>query len=598
MSTISPLDRRGLARRAAESRRIGGLDGIRGVMLLGVVLFHVFPSNVPGGFIGVDVFFVISGFVISTGLLREAQTCGTINLIGFAARRTSRLLPAAMVMTTVVTIAAGLVGGDVVLGLPRQLFGLATLTSNWEQLFASHDYFAGAGSRIFDHCWSLAVEEQFYLICPMVLLAVLRWRRTGRAAWALLMLLAGTAAIPLVLTSAGHFVAAYLATPSHAFGLTVGVAIAAIRSRAPRLAVKGAAMTLFTSAAIAFVVLTLLPEAARPQARSLFTLMGALVGAGLIVGVLNGPRFLNRVLDEGPLGWLGRRSYGIYLWHFPLIVLVGAVCRRWFGETALTETVEGCARLIAVVVAVVIAAASFRWVETPITEAGLFGIMRRPLMCSMVGLGMIGCVVAIVLALTAVDTRSLVAADGPAPLPIAGASPSGCGISPSRRERAASGGKNIVAIGDSVMLASACGLQHKLPGTTIDAVEGRQLVSAPELVRRHLRSAPSTPTIILGLGVNGVGGTRDLDAVIRAIGRRRLVLVDVSAPVAWEAEVNVAIKREAVLHPNVRIADWQSVVAGHPDLVASDGIHPGEAGGERYAAAVVAALRELEHHGR
>ncbi|MCS5512426.1 acyltransferase [Curtobacterium flaccumfaciens pv. betae] len=587
MSTTAPLSNATTAPPTPTSRHFNGLDSLRAASLIAVMAFHVAPTMAPGGFIGVDVFFVLSGFLITTLLLREHQTTGTFALRAFAVRRARRLLPAALVMVTVMTLIATVLGGDLTRSLARQVLGVVTLTSNWEQLLASHDYFAGAGSRLFDNCWSLAVEEQFYLFWPLVLLAALRWLRPGRGRWALVALLASTAAVPLILTAGEHFDAAYLATPAHAFGLAVGATIAVLHKhstpRLQRTVTTTSARALLALGALALVGLALLPTAAVPQNQSAVTLAGALAGAALVIGVVHSPRQVGNWLERGPWGWLGRRSYGVYLWHFPLIVIADAASRSWSVSGAAPNLPHVFARLAAVVVAVLAGAASLRWVEAPIRAKGFRASLRRPAVAT--------ATLAICICICAAVTLGVMSVlPGGAPSPSPGPPRTSCSPSALHASKAGAG---MVAIGDSVMLASACGLRQSFPGITIDAVESRQLIAAPNLVRRRIRSEPSTRTVILGLGVNGVGGTPDLEAAIRAAGHREVVLVTVSAPVAWQDTVNTEIRRAAAHHSNVRVADWHSVAQKHPNLIAPDGIHPGPAGGERYAAAIRAALRHV-----
>ncbi|OUE32286.1 O-acetyltransferase OatA [Clavibacter michiganensis] len=147
-------------------------------------------------------------------------------------------------------------------------------------------------------------------------------------------------------------------------------------------------------------------------------------------------------------------------------------------------------------------------------------------------------------------------------------------------------GSSIIAIGDSVMLASGRALQQQLPGITVDAVVSRQLPAAAQLVRSHLAAKPDATTVVIGLGTNGTGGSGDLEQAIEAAGDRRVVLVDVSGPMSWTSRVDDMIQQAAASHANVRIARWQAVATANPGLLAKDGIHPGSRAAAMYAAAV------------
>ncbi len=170
---------------ALPHARLAGLDGLRAVAVLLVVVYHLFPGwLVRSGFIGVDVFFVISGFLITTLLLRERARTGRVRLRRFWTRRARRLLPALAAVVTVCASLAWLVGGDVLVGMGRQIVGAATFSYNWVSLSDGGSYFSAADPEIFRNLWSLAVEEQFYVIWPLLLPAFLLLRsralRVGR----------------------------------------------------------------------------------------------------------------------------------------------------------------------------------------------------------------------------------------------------------------------------------------------------------------------------------------------------------------------------------------------------------------------------------
>ena len=177
--------------RAAEGAprpgRLPGLDGLRALAIVAVLTFHLDPSWLPGGFLGVDVFFVVSGFLITTLLVRERAATGGLDLPGFSTRRARRLLPALLVCVPASVLLARLSEGDLLVGIGRQVLGAFTFTSNWLELAAGSDYFAATTPTLFMNLWSLAVEEQFYLLWPLAVLVLLRVTRgyEARAAVAL-----------------------------------------------------------------------------------------------------------------------------------------------------------------------------------------------------------------------------------------------------------------------------------------------------------------------------------------------------------------------------------------------------------------------------
>ncbi|RXW32916.1 ATP-binding protein [Propioniciclava flava] len=213
----------------AGSARIGGLDGVRALSVAAVLLYHVSAVWAPGGFAGVDVFFVVSGYLITTLLVREHDRAGRINLPAFYVRRARRLLPAAIATVTVTGLAALVVGGDVLVGLPASFLGIATFSQNWVMLAAGNDYFAQTRTGLFDNFWSLAIEEQFYLVWPSLLALCFTSGRAPRAGGLGFAAVLAVAA-PFVMSASGMGAAAYLSTFGHLFGLVIGVWLAVLLS--------------------------------------------------------------------------------------------------------------------------------------------------------------------------------------------------------------------------------------------------------------------------------------------------------------------------------------------------------------------------------
>ena len=219
-----------LAATAAIGGHVPGLDGLRAIAVVVVVLFHLTPGAMPGGYLGVDIFFVVSGFIITRLLLIEHVSTGRIRLGSFWARRARRLLPALVVLLLACSTVALLIGGDVLVGLGAQLLTAVTFSSNWYFIASGSDYFASTAPELFRNLWSLAVEEQFYLLWPLVLLlVVLRMPRAARLVLLALGTIASAAAMWMLLTP-GNPTSVYYSTGTHAFGLTLG-ALLAVASR-------------------------------------------------------------------------------------------------------------------------------------------------------------------------------------------------------------------------------------------------------------------------------------------------------------------------------------------------------------------------------
>jgi len=591
---------------SADARRLPGLDGLRALAIVIVLAYHLFPGLAPGGFLGVDVFLVVSGYLITTLLLEEHVRSGRIALRRFWARRARRLLPALVLVVTVSAGLAALLGGDVLVGIGWQLVGAVTFSYNWFSIATGADYLTQTSPELLRHLWSLAVEEQFYLLWPLVLLALLAIPRPSiRIALVSALALASAAAMALVAgdpaadTAAAS--AAYFSTLTHGFGLAAGAALAL--ARAPRRSVvagparfRSATDVVGVLAGLGLVGLSLV-----------LTIDGAATyRGGLVVAVLltlavivaadrRGSR-LAGILDAPLPRWVGERSYGLYLWHWPVIVLLGArlpeLDRGSLGDTWLLG-------LIALTGSVLLAAASYRLVESPFRHAPR---AAQPLpLRAVAAVGALALLAAASTAVSQAPPRSeaaeLIAAgrvavdeaqrrtDRPAPRDEEPAA-TAAGTLPS--------GDEITAIGDSVMLAAAPQLQERFPGIAIDAVVSRQMRQAPQIVRSLVESDRLRGTVVLGLGTNGPIDPETLHEVRALLGpERTLVLVSAQAPRGWTDGVNAHLVDFARSYRLVELSDWRAAISPQLSLLAPDQIHPGPTGGQVYTETLAAALQRI-----
>ncbi|SJN41820.1 Lipopolysaccharide modification acyltransferase [Mycetocola reblochoni REB411] len=599
--------------------RIAWLDGLRAIAVILVIAFHLAPAAVPGGFIGVDLFFVISGFIITALLLREIRLTGGIDLGRFWLRRAARLIPGLLLVLVVCLPPALLLGGAALAGAGWQAAGAVTFTANWVELARSRDYFAPAGTGLFGNLWSLGIEEQFYLLWPLLLppLLVTVRRRGGRATAALVVLAAAGCSVALLAaaTAAGMEAAAYYATPTHLVGLLLGCALALAvgperfaRPAEPpaRSGARGGRATALTAATAALVgALGVLAAVARPQqpgVQASLVVTASVLGALLILVL--GARGRDRVLGSRALRWIGDRSYGLYLWHVPVLVLGEQV----LGAAGWSTTPR---RLLALGATVVLAAVSHRLVERPARAALLAGSPGRGLR----GLAVAAAAAALVCLFAAVVALSpglFAGSSTHGGVPAAPAAPHRAeehGPASSSRGDATGGpgtggttepdaaaelaGISATAVGDSVMLASSEALRDVIPGIRVDAVESRQLGAGPDVVQAAQAQGGLGDLLVVGLGTNGVGGAESLNRIVEEAGPdRAVVFVTVHAERSWAAEVNAAIREVAAEHDNVAVADWDAAISVHPELLAPDGIHPGAAGAAIYAGTVADAYAE------
>ncbi|MEU2204786.1 acyltransferase family protein [Microbacterium oleivorans] len=619
----------------SSSARLPGLDGLRAVAVLLVVVYHLFPA-LPAGFLGVDVFFVISGFLITTLLLREHDEHGRIGLVDFWRRRARRLLPAIGVVVLVTASLAWMVGGDILVGLGGQLLGATTFSYNWVAVTNGSSYFGGgldsSAPELLRNLWSLAVEEQFYLLWPLLPL-VLRLRR-GRVPVAVG--LAAASVLAAVLLAGSGATRVYYGTDTHAFGLLLGVALAFLRPAERR----GGVPAVVGGAAIAGVVAL----AFVTPGDGIETFPGLLVAASVLTvvaiaaAVRTGSR-LGRALDVAPLRWIGERSFGIYLWHWPLVVILTVATTRSSPDVAVPVEVA----LLTLALTLVAAEVSFRFIEQPVRRLGFRaslrsvgrafrgGPVRRLAATAAMAAGLLvvaGTTAAVADAPTMASSEAAVR-DGRAALDAASSrshhatlpgaalrsddavlrpecpsahlsddeglcTPPDGRPAPPASVRVA--GARVTLVGDSVMLASAGGLLDRMPGAQVDAKVSRSMGAGVAIVDRLAARAQLRDYVVVGLGTNGPVDPDDLARLKKDVGpHRTLVLVTAHAPRDWIPGVNEELESFAQHTPGVAIADWSAAISGHEDLLAGDGIHPGARGGQRYADAVADAIDGVEN---
>lgn len=353
------------------------LDGLRGVAVLAVVAYHLEPDRVPGGFLGVEAFFTLSGFLITSLLLAEHAETGRISLPAFWARRARRLLPALLLfLAVVVTYAAAVLPASSRPGLRADGLAALAYASNWWQLADDQSYFdLSAGASPLAHLWSLAIEEQFYVVWPLVVAVGLRWR--------LGVLCAAGAVASFGLMAAVDPARAYLGTDTRAGGLLLGAGLAVVLRRrpAPRAAGPVALVAVAGWAAATMVV----EESTVGLYRGGLAAFGLGMVAVVAASVSDRPSWARSALSLRPLRAVGRVSYGLYLWHWPVIVLLTAGRTGFRGPALLAARVAAMAALTLV---------SYRLVEQPVRR----GRLPRPVARVAAPAGAVAVAVGLVLA--------------------------------------------------------------------------------------------------------------------------------------------------------------------------------------------------------
>jgi len=605
------------------NRRLPGLDGLRGIAVLAVIIYHADISLLVGGFLGVDVFFVLSGFLITSLLIDELTRTNTVDRARFYIRRIRRLMPALFLVLLFSVLVSGLFVLDAAYHVRRDLPWAITFVLNWSYLFFEQSYFVNISRPpLLQHLWSLSVEEQFYVVWPIVIIGLYKLKlgnlspRVKIFTASTVLAIASTAWMAQLSISNGFPIPndpsrVYFGTDTHAMGLLVGCAAAALW-RPDRLnerltpdrasAMNGIGLLSIAGLAYFFIFVSELNEWLY---RGGFLVLSILTATLIIVAAHPGLKF-GVLLGNPILKWFGDRSYGIYLWHWPIFVLMrSGIDVQWPDPVAFAVKVS---------IVLVIADLSYRFVEMPIRKgaigsrlaawrmagvprpqprtllatavtvlvlaASLGGMYRVPVpdAGNLTGIG----------GITAIDEDPIVV---PSPIATPDDDPL---ISPQQADQVR---KDIesqippVIFGDSVVLGARDSLKAILGKISIDAAVSRQPEVIAERIRTRRDEKRLGPNVVIHMGTNGIVQEEDLRPILEELrDRERVVVVNVRVPRVWMKPSNKIIESVVSQFPNARLADWNSVSKGKKGYFAPDGVHLTKTGAKAFGNLIEEAL--------
>ena len=610
-----------------KRRYITGLDGIRAIAVIMVLAYHLKLALFKSGFLGVTVFFVLSGYLITGILISEVEEEGTIDLKNFWLRRIRRLVPTVMSMAVVIIFVSTVVNRVIFTKGCKDFLASVLGFNNWWQIFNKVSYFEAVGvPSPFTHCWSLAIETQFYLIYPLILLGIYKLAKSrgeGRAKRGLLfagvtLLLALISVILMIVLFDPQQDASrvYYGTDTRAFSLLFGALLAILWDyrMVPRRLSASVNMVL---GSVSFAVLLVMTIAINGSSNFWYRggqFVGTILTVLVIYTVLGRKTWLSRFLSNPVLKWIGDRSYSIYLWHYPIILLISKGIKASWWIT-----------LIELVLSVVLAELSYRFIETPIRH-GIIGeylnilrsrpksrqekkrqvqVARRSLK---VMAGTFVLTVSLILCMVFVPKKNAL---DTLQKREAKAKETGKMTEEQLAKQKANGsesedtictadltddeileGLNLLLIGDSIAVDVTDDFYEMFPNSVSDTKIGRIISLGKQVLDSYIdeKKWKGEGVIFASLSNSPING--ELEDIREKIGKDMpLFLTTVRIPHdAFEEESNSKIKKFVEENDHTYLIDWYAASEGHDEYFDADDTHLLPAGAKAYAKCIKEAV--------
>jgi peptidoglycan/LPS O-acetylase OafA/YrhL len=577
-------------------QHIPAIDGLRAVAVAAVIFYHLGFTWIPGGFLGVDLFFVISGYVITRLLLDSIERSGGLDLRGFYKARARRLLPPMIFMIVLTGFYISIWAQDSVKRFLTDVPFALSGTINWWLVANEQDYFEAIGRPpLLQHTWSLAVESQFYLIWPVILLLVLK--RFGKKVIPLAALLIALISasllfyISLQLDASSDVSHIYFGTDTHSVGLFLGSALAVSwipRNFKDEVSARAQNFIDFIGVfgLVGILATFLLIDESSPTAYKIAFPLAAIFGVAIITSIVHPASRFAPILQNRVLLWIGERSYAIYLWHWVIFQI---------SRPRVDIDGEDWA-LIAVRILIVLALAdiSLKLVELPIRSGAVeywFKGMkyRTATIRKRQKVLVISSISLVLLSLSILSTTAIVSSNR-----VAQALEESLTAVPSINETETAlinPSQAIWLTGDSVILGIRSALSEIQPIIVVNARVGRQ---APELLEEMAKDVEKAAgaTIVMNLGNNDLL-SRDTVREIFTLAQAspRVVVVNTAVPRPYRDSNNQLLDEVAQEFSNVKVVDWNSISKDHPEYFAPDGVHLVPTGVSAYVLAIDEALK-------
>jgi len=605
-----------------KTKYLPSIDSLRAIAVIAVIIYHIDANYLPGGFLGVDLFFVLSGYLISSLIIKEYKSTGTVNLYNFYVRRARRLLPAVYFMITVVLIIITLFNGVLLKkSYLDALFGYI-YSSNWWYIFHKLDYFDSFGSQSpFKHLWSLAIEEQFYMFFPLIFLIFNRKSKSNNSnsklnknfIYVVLSLILVSLIAHILLFDINNINRIYFGTDTRAFSLLVGV-VGAILYPMDRLSERTTKKDNMIYSIVSLVsILVLIGIMINTSEYNTWLYRGgfllvAIIGLIIIISSGRQYTFMSKLLSFKPFVFIGKISYSLYLWHFPILVVTTPVSE--IGNPNLFYVT------LRIVLIILVATGSYMFVETPIRKLGFVNyinllfkrIMKFKNNTKKIIFASIA-LVAIVFTMgvfgksvpylsTAFVTEM---SNNKESQFISNNNENNTNNSSEHKDdnnNNQEGNKSedkkyssLLVIGDSLTVDIGEKIKEKYPGAIIDGKISRQLTAATALADQYANYNNENTAVIFQLGTNGFFTESQVEELVKKFDKADIYFVNVKVPRTWEKTVNKELDALKERHSDITIIDWYSVANNNQNYFEPDKVHLNSEGVETMVSLIEKSLK-------
>lgn len=605
-----------------KTKYLPSIDSLRAIAVIAVIIYHIDANYLPGGFLGVDLFFVLSGYLISSLIIKEYKSTGTVNLYNFYVRRARRLLPAVYFMITVVLIIITLFNGVLLKkSYLDALFGYI-YSSNWWYIFHKLDYFDSFGSQSpFKHLWSLAIEEQFYMFFPLIFLIFNRKSKSNNSnsklnknfIYVVLSLILVSLIAHILLFDINNINRIYFGTDTRAFSLLVGV-VGAILYPMDRLSERTTKKDNMIYSIVSLVsILALIGIMINTSEYNTWLYRGgfllvAIIGLIIIISSGRQYTFMSKLLSFKPFVFIGKISYSLYLWHFPILVVTTPVSE--IGNPNLFYVT------LRIILIFLVATGSYMFVETPIRKLGFVNYINLLFKRIMKFKNNTKKIIFASIALVAVVFTMGVFGKSVPYLSTAFVTEMSNNkesqfISNNNENNTnnSSEHKNdnnnnqednksedkkyssLLVIGDSLTVDIGEKIKEKYPGAIIDGKISRQLTAATALADQYANYNNENTAVIFQLGTNGFFTESQVEELVKKFDKADIYFVNVKVPRTWEKTVNKELDALKERHSDITIIDWYSVANNNQNYFEPDKVHLNSEGVETMVSLIEKSLK-------